>query len=163
MSMDRFGEEQDQDTYITIARKDGEIKGLLYFVPWTNNRLSLDRMQREKGTDPGVSELMIVSTVEYAAAHGLTHVSLNFAAFRSLFERADKISAGPILRTTRNIIRFLSNWFQVESLYRFNAKFQPEWETRYVLYPKAGDLVAVGWAALRAEKFISSFRSHSVR
>ncbi len=163
MSMDRFGEEIDQDTYITIARQDGAIKGLLYFVPWTTNRLSLDRMQREKNTDPGVSELMIVSTVEYAAEHGLTHVSLNFAAFRSLFERADKISAGPIVRGTRNIIRLLSNWFQVESLYRFNAKFQPEWETRYVLYPKASDVVTVGWAALRAEKFISSFRSHSVR
>ena len=160
--MDRFGEAVDGDTFVTVAELNNEIKGFLYFVPWTTNRLSLDRMQRDRENDPGVNELMITSTVEFAKENGITHISLNFAAFRSLFERADKISAGPITRGSRNLIRFLSNWFQVESLYRFNAKFQPEWETRYVLYPKASNLVAVGWAALRAEKFISSFRSHSV-
>jgi len=159
MSMDRFGEDFDPDTYITIAWLNNEIKGLLYYVPWTTNGLSLDRMQRERGTDPGVNELMIVETVEYARANNMAHVSLNFAAFRSLFERADKISAGPITRGMRNLIRFTSNFFQVESLYRFNAKFQPGWETRYVLYPRAADLPKVGWAALRAEKFISGFRS----
>ena len=160
MSMDRFGDDGDPDAYITIAWLAGQIKGLQYYVPWTTNGLSLDRMQRERGTDPGVNELMIVESVEYARLHNLANVSLNFAAFRSLFERADKISAGPITRGMRNLIRFSSNFFQVESLYRFNAKFQPGWETRYVLYPRAADLPKVGWAALRAEKFISGFRSH---
>jgi lysyl-tRNA synthetase class 2 len=159
MSMDRFGDDHDPDTFITIARLDGSIKGLLYYVPWSTNALSLDRMQRERGTDAGVNELMIVETVEWARQNKRDYVSLNFAAFRSLFERADKISAGPITRGMRNLIRLTSNFFQVESLYRFNAKFQPKWETRYVLYPKASDLPKVGWAALRAEKFISGFRS----
>ncbi len=162
MSMDRFGEVGDPDTYITIARLNGEIKGLQYYVPWTTDGLSLDRMQRERGTDAGINELMIVDTVEYARANNLKHVSLNFAAFRSLFERADKISAGPITRGRRNVLRFFSNFFQVESLYRFNAKFQPEWETRYVLYPRATDLPKVAWAALRAEKFISGWRKKSI-
>ena len=157
MSMDRFGELEDADCLVTAAVLEGKIKGFLYFVPWSDDRISLDRMMREKNIDPGVTELIIADTVEYARGHGITHISLNFAAFRSLFERAEKISAGPIVRTTRNIIRFLSNWFQVESLYRFNAKFQPEWRTRYVLYPKQKDLVSVAWAALRAEKFIAGF------
>ena len=160
MSMDRFGEEADSNTYITIAFLEGEIKGLLYFVPWATNSLSLDRMQRERGTDAGVNELMITDTVACGRANGITHISLNFAAFRSLFERADKISAGPITRGMRNLIRFLSGFFQVESLYRFNAKFQPEWETRYVLYPRAADLPKVAWAALKAEKFVSGFRKN---
>jgi len=162
MSMDRFGDDSDPDTYITIARIDNSIKGFQYYVPWTTTGLSLDRMQRERGTDAGINELMIVETVEFARTLNFSHVSLNFAAFRSLFERADKISAGPITRSTRNLIRFASNFFQVESLYRFNAKFQPEWETRYVLYPRAADLPRVAWAALRAEKFISGFRKKSV-
>lgn len=163
MSMDRFGDHHDDDTVITICTFDNHIAAFLYFVPWGNDRLSLDRMQREKGSDPGVNELLISDTAMWAKENGVTHISLNFAAFRSLFERADKISAGPITRGTRNIIRFFSNWFQVESLYRFNAKFQPEWRTRYVLYPRTADLVTVAWAALRAEKFISSFRSHSIK
>jgi lysyl-tRNA synthetase, class II len=162
MALDRFGDELDGDTFITITRQENEIKGLLHFVPWSNHSLSLDRMQRERGADSGVNELMIVAATQYAKENGFKYISLNFAAFRSLFERADKISAGPIVRGTRNIIRFFSNFFQVESLYRFNAKFDPEWQTRYVLYPKARDLPSVTWSALRAEKFISSWRSHSV-
>jgi len=163
MAMDRFGEEIDSDALITVAQIAGEVKGILYFVPWGKNKISLDRMQRERGADSGLNELMIAQTVAYASEHGITHISLNFAAFRSLFERADKISAGPITRTTRNLIRFASNWFQIESLYRFNAKFQPEWQTRYVIYPKASDLVRVGYSALRAEKLISGFGKHKLR
>ena len=163
MAMDRFGEEIDSDALITVAQIAGEVKGILYFVPWGKNKISLDRMQRERGVDSGLNELMIAQTVAYARENGMTHISLNFAAFRSLFERADKISAGPITRTTRNLIRFASNWFRIESLYRFNAKFQPEWRTRYVLYPKASDLVRVGYSALRAEKFISGFGKHKLR
>jgi lysyl-tRNA synthetase class 2 len=159
MSMDRFGDPVDAETYITIARLDGLIKGFQYYVPWTTDSLSLDRMQRELGTDAGVNELMIAETVEFARVNGMANISLNFAAFRSLFERADKISAGPITLTGRNLIRFASNFFQVESLYRFNAKFQPEWETRYVLYPKTSDLPKVAWAALRAEQFVKGLHS----
>jgi len=163
MSMDRFGLVDDDETIITIAKKGTVIKGFIYFMPWTTTGWSLDRMQREKGVDPGINELMIVTTVESAAKVGIKNISLNFAAFRSLFERADKISAGPLIRTMRNLIRFVSNWFPVESLYRFNAKFQPEWQTRYVLYPNPADLPRVGWAAIKAEQFIRSFKSKGIR
>ena len=120
-------------------------------------------MQRERGTDAGVNELLIVQTVEWAKENKIENISLNFAAFRSLFERAEKISAGPITRGTRNLIRLLSNFFQVESLYRFNAKFDPEWQTRYLVYPKATDLAKISWAAIKAEQFIGSFRSKAVK
>ena len=163
MAMDRFGEDIDGDAIITIATLGDEIKGLLYFVPWADYGISLDRMQRERGTDPGVNELLIVQTVEWARENQISDISLNFAAFRSLFERADKISAGPVTRGSRNLIRFFSNFFQVESLYRFNAKFNPEWQTRYLIYPKTTDIAKIGWAAIKAEQFIGSFRSHAVK
>ena len=163
MAMDRFGEDIDGETVITIATLGDEIKGLLYFVPWANDGISLDRMQRERGTDPGVNELLIVQSVEWARANMIEEISLNFAAFRSLFERAEKISAGPITRGSRNLIRFFSNFFQVESLYRFNAKFNPEWQTRYLVYPKTTDIAKISWAAIKAEQFIGSLRSHAVK
>jgi lysyl-tRNA synthetase class 2 len=163
MAMDRFGEDIDGDAIITIATLGDEMKGILYFVPWADNGISLDRMQRERGTDPGVNELLIVQTVEWARENKISDISLNFAAFRSLFERADKISAGPVTRGSRNLIRFFSNFFQVESLYRFNAKFNPEWQTRYLIYPKTTDIAKISWAAIKAEQFIGSFRSHAVK
>jgi lysyl-tRNA synthetase, class II len=49
----------------------------------------------------------------------------------------------------------LSRWFQIESLYRFNVKFRPEWETRFLMFPSSRDLVRISIAALEAEAFIS--------
>ena len=76
MSMDRFGEINDGDCFVTIAILEGKIKGFLYFVPWGDDRISLDRMLREKNVDPGLTELMIVGTVEFARENRITHISL---------------------------------------------------------------------------------------
>jgi len=48
----------------------------------------------------------------------------------------------------------LDRWFQIESLLRFNAKFQPRWITRYVVYRSVSDLAAVAAAALAAEGYL---------
>ena len=48
-----------------------------------------------------------------------------------------------------------SRWLQIESLYRFNAKFQPQWYTRFLVYPTAADLPRVGLAGLEAEAFLT--------
>ena len=137
--------------------KNGELVAFLYFVPWGRIGFSLDRMQRAPEPFPGITELMIVEMIEFCKENKFRYLSLNFAAFRSIIERAEKISAGPILRTLRALIRFFSGWFQVESLYRFNSKFQPDWNARYILYPRVADLSSVVWSALRAEKFIAGF------
>ena len=42
-------------------------------------------------------------------------------------------------------------FFQIESLYRFNAKFFPRWEPRYLVYEGALGLPRAGIAALWAE------------
>jgi lysyl-tRNA synthetase class 2 len=42
-------------------------------------------------------------------------------------------------------------FFQIESLYRFNAKFFPRWEPRYLVYDGALGLPRAGIAALWAE------------
>ncbi len=45
----------------------------------------------------------------------------------------------------------LDRYFQVESLYRFNVKFQPRWNPRYLVYDGRLGLVRVGIAAMWAE------------
>ena len=154
MALDRFLDERDSNSVIAVAKKGSEIMAFLHFVPWGANRLSLDRMQRSRESASGVNEALIAESIEYARRNSLKEISLNFAFFKSVFERADKISAGRSIRNKRNLLRLTSKWFQVESLYRFNAKFQPEWRTRYLLLPSMSQIIPVGIAAAKAEGFI---------
>ena len=53
------------------------------------------------------------------------------------------------------MLRFLSRWWQLESLYRANARYRPDWQPRYVLYEKASELPAIGLANALAEGFLT--------
>jgi lysyl-tRNA synthetase class 2 len=48
----------------------------------------------------------------------------------------------------------MSRWFQIESLYKFNAKFSPVWEPRFFVYPGGRDAPRIAFAALEAEAFL---------
>ncbi|MFF4315048.1 phosphatidylglycerol lysyltransferase domain-containing protein [Streptomyces sp. 900105755] len=133
----------------------GDLKAILHFVPWGTDGVSLDLMRRDRSADPGMNELLIVAALQAAPKLGITRISLNFAMFRSALARGEKIGAGPVLRAWRGLLVFLSRWFQIESLYKFNAKFQPRWEPRFVVYRASGDLPRIGLAAMQAEGFVS--------
>jgi lysyl-tRNA synthetase class 2 len=113
--------ERDPDAIVAVARRDGVVQGLLQFVPWGRDGMSLDLMPRNARADPGINELLIVDSLAGAPALGIERVSLNFAMFRSTFERGERLGAGPVLRTWRRILILGNRWFQLESLYKFNS------------------------------------------
>lgn len=156
MGLGRIADDDEPDLLIVTASKDGQVMALLQYVPWGPKGLSLDLMRRSPHADSGVNELMIDATIRYAREQGINRISLNFAAFRSVFERGAQLGAGPIIRSWRGILLFLSRWLQMETLFRFNSKFRPEWVPRYVMYRKSADLPKIGLATMRAEAFIGS-------
>ena len=80
-------------------------------------------------------------------------MSLNFAVFRSVFGRGERLGAGPVPRMNAACCSS-SRFWQIESLYRANAKYQPEWLPRFLCFRSSADLPRVGVAALRAEAFL---------
>jgi lysyl-tRNA synthetase class 2 len=155
MALSRIGDPADGECVLVTAARGGTLAGMLHFVPWGPCGLSLDLMRRDPEADNGLSEQMIVSTIQAAPRLTVTRVSLNFAVFRDAIERGGRIGAGPALRAWRGVLLFMSRWFQIESLYRFNVKFRPEWETRFLMFPSSRDLVRISIAALEAEAFIT--------
>ncbi|GAA3028619.1 phosphatidylglycerol lysyltransferase domain-containing protein [Kitasatospora sp. NPDC006786] len=162
MALGRFGDPLDDDCVVVTAHKapeEGEegddLKAVLHFVPWGPDGISLELMRRDRAADPGLNELLIVAALQAVPAMGVRRVSLNFAMFRSALARGERIGAGPVLRAWRGLLVFLSRWFQIESLYKFNAKFQPEWEPRFLVFPSTRDLPRIGFAAMQAEAFIT--------
>ncbi|WP_232109942.1 phosphatidylglycerol lysyltransferase domain-containing protein [Streptomyces buecherae] len=169
MALGRIGDPADGDAVIATAhRRDadpgaegadagpyGDLKAVLHFVPWGRDGMSLELMRRDRSADPGMNELLIVASLQAAPELGVQRVSLNFAMFRSALARGEKLGAGPVLRGWCGLLLFLSRWFQIESLYKFNAKFQPRWEPRFVVFRNTRDLPRIGLAAMQAEGFVS--------
>ena len=154
MALGRFGDPADGDCVVVAAVKGGAVRAFLHFVPWGADGLSLDLMRRDRDAEPGLNEYLITAALQACPSLGVTRVSLNFAVFRSALERGGRLGAGPVLRAWRGMLLFASRWFQIESLYRFNAKFAPEWVPRFIVYPGASDLPRIAMAALEAEAFV---------
>ena len=160
MALGRLADPSDPDCVLVVARQDGVVRAFLQFVPWGSDGMSLDVMRRDRTAEAGVNELLIVDALRSSSALGVTRISLNFAAFRSTLERGERLGAGPFVRAWRTVLLFASRWFQIESLYRFNAKFQPTWVPRFVVYPATRDLPRIALAALEAEAFLTWPRLH---
>jgi lysyl-tRNA synthetase, class II len=154
MALGRLGAPGDENCVIATATENGVLRGILHFVPWGAEGLSLDLMRRDRSAQPGVNDFLIVETIKAAESLGIKRISLNFAVFRSALERGERIGAGPVLRLWRGILLFASRWFQIESLYKFNAKFTPAWVPRFFVFPGASDAPRVALAALEAEAFL---------
>jgi lysyl-tRNA synthetase, class II len=154
MALGRLGAPGDECCVLVTARENGVLRAILHFVPWGCDGLSLDLMRRDKSGQAGLNDFLITEAIKAAPALGVKRVSLNFAMFRAALERGERIGAGPVLKAWRGTLVFLSRWFQIESLYKFNAKFCPVWEPRFFVYPSGRDAPRMAVAALEAEAFL---------
>ena len=75
--------------------------------------------------------------------------------FREAFERGAQIGAGPLARLWRQGLLLASRTWQLESLYRSNAKYLPTWQPRFMCFEYTSDLPRVGTAAGNAEGFLT--------
>jgi lysyl-tRNA synthetase, class II len=155
MALSRLGDPADGEcVLVECLDADGNLRALLSFVPWGTHGLSLDLMRRDRTSENGVTEYMVTSLIERARTFGVDRLSLNFAMFRAAFEQGERIGRGPVLRLWRGFLLFGSKWWQLESLYRANAKYQPMWSPRFLCYVSARDLPRLGFASGLAEGFI---------
>jgi lysyl-tRNA synthetase class 2 len=131
------------DTMLAIATgPDGRVGGFLQLVPAPAcGGYSLASMRRRHETPNGLMEFMIVETIAWARAHGVSEVSLNFSVF------AEYLRGTGLLRA---VLLKLDRLFQLERLHSFNRKFFPEWRRRYFCFERWTDLPLAGVAYLHA-------------
>lgn len=149
MAMDSLRAPGLEESFVVLGRDaEGAIRGFLHFVPvYRRPAVSLSLMRRDRATPNGFMEFLVASAIEALRERGVDEVSLNFAAFARWLHAPR--SRGE--RLLGRLAAFADRWFQIESLYRFNAKFFPRWEPRYVLYESPSAFLRTGLAVLFAE------------
>ncbi|GAA3608426.1 bifunctional lysylphosphatidylglycerol synthetase/lysine--tRNA ligase LysX [Microlunatus ginsengisoli] len=163
MALGRLGDPADGDCLMVEAifppdkrtpGPAGDVAGILSFVPWGRDGYSLDVMRRSPLADNGITEFMVTQLMAAGRDLGYRRVSLNFAVFRSAFEEGARIGAGPVLRLWRRMLLVASRWWQIESLFRSNVKYRPQWQPRFLCFDETRDIALVGAASGVAEGFI---------
>ena len=149
MAMDSLRGDNDHETLVVLARDEtGAIRGVLHFVPcYGRPAVSLSFMRRDPATPNGLTEFLVVRAIQLLRERGLEELSLNFAAFAKWMHSPEK----RLERLLGKLIALGNPFFQIESLYRFNAKFFPRWEPRFLVYEGTFGLPRAGIAAMWAE------------
>jgi lysyl-tRNA synthetase class 2 len=156
MAMDSIRGSCERDTLFVLARDEaGAVRGVLHFVPcYGRPAVSLSFMRRDPDTPNGLTEFMVTQAVEMLRERGVKEVSLNFATAARFMHSP----ATPLERLIGWAARKLNRQFQIESLYRFNAKFFPRWEPRYAVYEGRLGLPRMALAGMWAEGQLPKFR-----
>jgi lysyl-tRNA synthetase class 2 len=149
MALDSLRGDVHAETLLLVARDaGGAARGFIQFVPtYGRSAVSLSMMRRERSTPNGLTEYMIVRGLERLRERGVAEVSLNFAAFARWLHAPQNRAE----RLMGRLVSLANPYFQIESLYRFNAKFGPRWEPRYLLYERLRDLPRTALATLWVE------------
>jgi len=150
MTLGRIFDPRDEGLLLAVAHSPaGDPVAFCQFVPAPGiHGYSLDLMRRDDGEHPnGLLDFVLVRTIERLRESGNEHLGLNFAAMRAVLAGEE---GGGIQRW---LLRRMSDSMQIESLWRFNAKFGPEWLPRYVVWDAAENTLPMALAIARAESF----------
>lgn len=150
MTLGRIFDPADEGLLLAVANDpDGTPVAFCQYVPAPGiHGYSLDLMRRDDGEHPnGLLDFILVRTIEHLRAAGDEHLGLNFAVMRAVLAGED---GGGLQRW---FLRRMSDSMQIESLWRFNAKFGPDWLPRYVVWDAAEHTLPTALAIARAESF----------
>jgi lysylphosphatidylglycerol synthetase-like protein (DUF2156 family) len=154
MTLGRLFDPEDADLLLAVAHDpEGTPVAFCQFVPAPGiGGYSLDLMRRDEGSHPnGLIDFVIVSTIEHLRTLGADALGLNFATMRAVL--AGETGDSLLVRLQRRALRHLSDTMQIESLWRFSAKYEPEWVGRHLVFGSVENIFAVGLAVARAESW----------
>jgi lysyl-tRNA synthetase, class II len=152
MALGRLFDPRDSGALVVVGRgAAGRPVGFLHFVPWGTDGASLDVMRRDRDSPGYLSDFLVVEAARRLPELGVRRLSLNFSFLRPVVAAGAEPNVPFGLRAARWLLRRLSGPFQIETLYRFNKKFAPAWQPRYLAVEAPEELPRVAVAALRAE------------
>ena len=149
-AMDTLRGEHQSECLVVVGRDPaGRARGLLHLVPSYGGRTawSVSMMRRDPAAANGLMDVLILEAITAGQERGIAKLSLNFAAFGRWLRDPQNVGE----RAGGAAVRAASRVIQMESLLRFNAKFRPRWDPRYLAYERRLGFAPAGLAAMRIE------------
>ena len=154
MTLGRIFDPDDDGLLLTVCFDPlGEPAAFCQYVPAPAiDGYSLDLMRRSEGEHPnGLTDFVVVETIRHLRETGRVGLGLNFAVMRAVL--ADEHGDASLTRIQRWLLKRLGDSMQIESLWRFNAKFDPDWVPRYAVYGATEHFITAALAVAEAESF----------
>jgi len=153
MTLSRMFDERDTGLLLAVCLDpDGKPVAFNQYIPASHvNGYSLDLMRRTSnpGAPNGLTDFVIIETINWLAERGLNGLGLNFAVMRAVV--AGEAGSGPWRSVEKSVFHRFSDSMQIESLWIFNKKYDPEWRPRYSVADDRAHLPRAGLAIARAE------------
>ena len=153
MTLSRLFDERDTGLLLAVCMDpEGNPVAFNQYVPASHvNGFSLDLMRRTNDPDApnGLTDFVIIETINWMAERGLNGLGLNFAVMRAVI--ADETGSGPWHSAEKSVLHHFSDTMQIESLWNFNKKYDPQWRPRYSVADDRAHLPWAGLAIARAE------------
>jgi lysylphosphatidylglycerol synthetase-like protein (DUF2156 family) len=145
-------EAMDPEVRVALAvSPKGDVDGFLSWLPiygpgGTVRGWTLDLMRRREGGFGPVMEFLIGSSAKHFSDEGAEIMSLSGAPLAHDYPP----DAGAIATLSDWLAEMLEPVYGFGSLHRFKEKFQPRYETMYLLFRDESDLTRIGAALTRA-------------
>jgi lysylphosphatidylglycerol synthetase-like protein (DUF2156 family) len=152
MTLGRVFDSDDEGLLLAVAfDADGNPAALCQYVPAPAiGGYSLDLMRRRRDLQPnGVTDFVVIETILHLQRLGYSGLALNFATMRAVV--AGEAGDSVVVRIEHWLLRRMSEDMQIESLWRYNAKYDPQWRPRFAVYESVEHLPATAFAVARAE------------
>ncbi|HXW38063.1 MAG TPA: phosphatidylglycerol lysyltransferase domain-containing protein, partial [Acidimicrobiales bacterium] len=153
MTLSRIFDPRDRGLLLAVCfGPDGRPLAFNQYVPASEvNGYSLDLMRRtsDENAPNGLTDFVIIETIAWMAERSLRGLGLNFATMRAIV--AGEAQGGPWTSLERSVLHHFSDTMQIESLWKFNKKYDPAWNPRYVVTGPFLPLARSGLAIARAE------------
>lgn len=149
-SMGQFDPAGDSEQVTALAvDASNRVHAFVTLVPiYGRNGWGFDLLRRAERCAPGTMELLLARSIEYLKSCGADMVSLGLAPMSNV--NHDDVS---LLDSSVDFLthRF-GNLSKSQSLFNFKKKFQPTWESRYLVFSHTLTLPKIGWALFKAHQ-----------
>ncbi|NMG11533.1 phosphatidylglycerol lysyltransferase domain-containing protein [Brasilonema sp. UFV-L1] len=112
------------------------------------NEVTNDLMRHRKSIENGTMDFLFISMFQHYKERGYDSFNIGLSALAGVGETQE---SGRLEKVLRYLYKHLERFYNFQGLHAYKDKFQPRWESRYLVFPSLAALPDVVVALIRAD------------